>query len=60
MLLSLSPTSLFPAKCQMLIVETTPVSDFPPSAKSSSDDGYHCLCVAYSLDEDAVIPCKIV
>jgi hypothetical protein len=23
-------------------------------------DGYHGLCAAYSLDEDAVIPCKIV
>lgn len=23
-------------------------------------DGYHRLCAIYSLDEDAVIPCKIV
>ncbi len=23
-------------------------------------DGYHRLCAAYSFDEDAVIPCKIV
>ena len=23
-------------------------------------DGYHRLCATYSLDEDAVIPCKIV
>ena len=23
-------------------------------------DGYHRLCAVYSLDEDAVIPCKIV
>jgi hypothetical protein len=23
-------------------------------------DGYHRLCAAYSLDEDASIPCKIV
>jgi len=23
-------------------------------------DGYHRLCAAYSYDEDAVIPCKIV
>ena len=23
-------------------------------------DGYHRLCAVYSLDEDAVIPCKII
>jgi hypothetical protein len=23
-------------------------------------DGYHRLCAVYSIDEDAVIPCKIV
>ena len=23
-------------------------------------DGYHRLCAVYSLDEDAIIPCKIV
>jgi hypothetical protein len=23
-------------------------------------DGYHRLCAVYSLDEDAVVPCKIV
>ena len=23
-------------------------------------DGYHRLCAVYSLDEDALIPCKIV
>jgi hypothetical protein len=23
-------------------------------------DGYHRLCAVYSVDEDALIPCKIV
>jgi hypothetical protein len=29
-------------------------------AKVIVADGYHRLCAVYSLDEDAVIPCKIV
>ena len=29
-------------------------------AKVIIADGYHRLCAVYSLDEDAVIPCKIV
>jgi hypothetical protein len=30
------------------------------SGKLIIADGYHRLCAVYSLDEDAVIPCKIV
>ena len=30
------------------------------SGKVIIADGYHRLCAAYSLDEDASIPCKIV
>ena len=29
-------------------------------AKVIIADGYHRLCAVYSVDEDAVIPCKIV
>ena len=29
-------------------------------AKLIIADGYHRLCAVYSLDEDAIIPCKIV
>ena len=32
----------------------------PELAKVIVADGYHRLCAVYSLDEDAVIPCKIV
>lgn len=32
----------------------------PKLAKVVIADGYHRLCAVYSLDEDAVIPCKIV
>jgi hypothetical protein len=31
-----------------------------PRSKLVVADGYHRLCAVYSLDEDAVIPCKIV
>ena len=30
------------------------------NAKVVIADGYHRLCAAYSFDEDAVIPCKII
>jgi hypothetical protein len=29
-------------------------------AKVIIADGYHRLCAVYSVDEDAMIPCKIV
>jgi disulfide oxidoreductase YuzD len=29
-------------------------------AKLIIADGYHRLCAVYSVDEDAMIPCKIV
>jgi len=32
----------------------------PDIAKVIVADGYHRLCAVYSLDEDAVVPCKIV
>jgi hypothetical protein len=32
----------------------------PSSGKVIIADGYHRLCATYSLDEDVVIPCKIV
>jgi len=32
----------------------------PDVAKVIVADGYHRLCAVYSLDEDAVVPCKIV
>jgi len=31
----------------------------PGIAKVVVADGYHRLCAVYSLDEDAVVPCKI-
>jgi disulfide oxidoreductase YuzD len=31
-----------------------------PNGKLIIADGYHRLCEVYSLDEDALIPCKIV
>ena len=31
----------------------------PEIAKVIVADGYHRLCAVYSLDEDAVVPCKI-
>lgn len=31
-----------------------------PKGKVIIADGYHRLCAVYSLDEDALIPCKIV
>jgi len=31
----------------------------PALGKVAVADGYHRLCAVYSLDEDAVIPCKI-
>jgi len=30
------------------------------NGKVSIADGYHRLCAVYSLDEDALIPCKII
>jgi hypothetical protein len=32
----------------------------PAHGKVVVADGYHRLCAVYSLDEDALIPCKIV
>jgi hypothetical protein len=32
----------------------------PASGKVVIADGYHRLCAIYSVDEDAVIPCKII
>lgn len=32
----------------------------PVSGRVVIADGYHRLCAIYSVDEDAVIPCKIV
>jgi hypothetical protein len=32
----------------------------PASGKVIIADGYHRLCAIYSVDEDAVIPCKII
>jgi hypothetical protein len=32
----------------------------PTNGKVIIADGYHRLCAVYSLDEDALIPCKIV
>ena len=32
----------------------------PQNGKVVIADGYHRLCAVYSLDEDALIPCKIV
>lgn len=32
----------------------------PATSRVIVADGYHRLCAVYSLDEDAVIPCKIV
>jgi hypothetical protein len=32
----------------------------PAHGKLLVADGYHRVCAVYSLDEDAVIPCKIV
>jgi hypothetical protein len=32
----------------------------PDLARVVVADGYHRLCAVYSLDEDAVVPCKIV
>ncbi len=31
-----------------------------PDGKVIIADGYHRLCAVYSIDEDALIPCKIV
>ncbi len=31
-----------------------------PGSKVVIADGYHRLCAVYSIDEDAVVPCKIV
>jgi hypothetical protein len=31
----------------------------PTNAKLIIADGYHRLCAVYSIDEDALIPCKI-
>ena len=31
-----------------------------PNGKVVIADGYHRLCAVYAVDEDAVIPCKIV
>ena len=32
----------------------------PANGKVVIADGYHRLCAVYSLDEDALIPCKII
>jgi hypothetical protein len=32
----------------------------PSNARVVIADGYHRLCAVYALDEDAVIPCRIV
>jgi hypothetical protein len=32
----------------------------PANGKIIIADGYHRLCAVYSVDEDAIIPCKIV
>lgn len=32
----------------------------PETGKAVIADGYHRLCAVYSLDEDAVVPCKII
>jgi hypothetical protein len=32
----------------------------PTMGKVIIADGYHRLCAVYSLDEDAIIPCKII
>jgi hypothetical protein len=32
----------------------------PPGGRVIVADGYHRLCAIYSIDEDAVVPCKIV
>ena len=32
----------------------------PPGGRVIVADGYHRLCAVYSVDEDAVVPCKIV
>jgi len=32
----------------------------PAHSKTIIADGYHRLCAVYSVDEDAIIPCKIV
>ena len=32
----------------------------PDNGKVVIADGYHRLCAVYSIDEDALIPCKIV
>jgi hypothetical protein len=32
----------------------------PTNGKVIIADGYHRLCAVYSLDEDALIPCKII
>jgi disulfide oxidoreductase YuzD len=32
----------------------------PGNGKTIIADGYHRLCAVYSIDEDAIIPCKII
>jgi hypothetical protein len=32
----------------------------PSEAKLIIADGYHRMCAVYSIDEDALIPCKII
>jgi hypothetical protein len=32
----------------------------PRTSRVIIADGYHRLCAVYALDEDAVIPCKII
>src|SRR6516164_2863917 len=36
------------------------VREAGPQSRVIIADGYHRLCAVYSIDEDAVIPCKIV
>ena len=36
------------------------VRETGPQSRVIIADGYHRLCAVYSIDEDAVIPCKIV
>ncbi len=50
---------------QRKIAEGTPLSPLllvrgPAPGELTIADGYHRLCAVYALDEDALIPCRIV
>lgn len=52
-------------KDQKKVKEGKPLSPLllvrdPQNGKVLIADGYHRLCAVYSIDEDALIPCKIV